>query len=245
MELIQSEIEKYAQEHTRPEPELLQQLAVATYAEMDSPTMLTGRLEGRLLKLLAQLCGAKRVLEIGTFTGYSALSVAEGLPGDGKVITCEIDPKHADFARRYIARSPHGGKIEIRMGPALETLKSLAAGAVRGAAGAGDAVQGGAAGAGGAVPGGANRGGTSLFDMAFIDADKSNYPAYYEAVVDLIRPGGLILVDNTLWSGNVLNPRDEESRAIAALNRRIAGDERVENVLLTVRDGVQLVRKRT
>lgn len=209
MELIQPEIERYAQEHTRQEPELLQKLAAATYAEMDSPTMLTGRLEGRLLKLLAQLCGAKRVLEIGTFTGYSALSMAEGMPEDGQVITCEIEPKHAEFARRYFARSPHGKKIEIRMGPALDTLKSLTAG----------------------------------FDMAFIDADKANYPAYYEAVVELIRPGGLILVDNTLWSGTVLKPTDEESRAIAALNRRIAGDGRVENVLLTVRDGVQLVRK--
>jgi caffeoyl-CoA O-methyltransferase len=176
---------------------------------MDAPQMLTGRLEGRLLKLLAALCGAERVLEIGTFTGYSALSMAEGLPDDGRIITCEIEKAHAAMAQRYFDRSPHGKKIEIRLGPALETLASL----------------------------------TGPFDLAFIDADKGNYPAYYERSVELVRPGGLILVDNTLWSGQVLNPQDAESKAIDALNRRIAADARVENVLLTVRDGLQVVRK--
>lgn len=222
MDLIPPDIEDYAREHTRPEPDLLRRLAEETYAGMEMPTMLTGRLEGRLLKLLARLCGARRVLEIGTFTGYSALSLAEGLPEDGKVITCEIEPRHADFARRYFARSPHGRKIEIRMGPALDSLRSLA---------------------GEAAGGGGTGGAAGPFDMVFIDADKSNYPAYYERAMELTRPGALIVVDNTLWSGQVLRPSDADSRAIDALNRRIAGDERVENVLLTVRDGVQLVRK--
>lgn len=219
MDFIDKDVEKYAFEHTGPEPDLLRKLSDETYARMEWPTMLTGRLEGRLLMLLARIAGARRVLEIGTFTGYSALSLAEALPEDGKVITCEIDPRNADFARRYFAMSPHGRKIEIRLGPALATLAELeASAAVAGSAGA--------------------------FDLAFIDADKQNYPAYYEAVMELVRPGGLILVDNTLWSGRVLDPRDMETLAIDALNDRIARDGRVENVLLTVRDGVQVVRKR-
>lgn len=209
MDIVDKKLEQYAFDRTRPEPELLRALAEETYARMQSPQMLTGRLEGRLLKLLAALSGAKRVLEIGTFTGYSALSLAEGLPDDGRVVTCEIEKAHADMARKYFERSPHGHKIEIRMGSALETLASLA----------------------------------GPFDLAFIDADKGNYPAYYERVMELIRPGGLILLDNTLWSGQVLDPGDAESRAIDAVNRRIAADARVENVLLTVRDGLQIVRK--
>jgi caffeoyl-CoA O-methyltransferase len=209
MDIVDGKLEKYAFDRTRPEPELLRALSEETYARMQSPQMLTGRLEGRLLKLLAALSGARRVLEIGTFTGYSALSLAEGLPEDGRVLTCEIEKAHADMAQRYFDRSPHGRKIEIRLGPALDTLASL----------------------------------SGPFDMAFIDADKGNYPAYYERAVELIRPGGLILVDNTLWSGHVLEPGDAESRAIDAVNRRIASDARVENVLLTVRDGLQVVRK--
>jgi caffeoyl-CoA O-methyltransferase len=210
MDIVDKALERYAFAHTRPEPELLRELAEETHARMAAPQMLTGRLEGRLLKLLAAVSGAKRVLEIGTFTGYSALSLAEGMPEEGRVITCEIEKSHAAMAQRYFDRSPHGRKIEIRMGPALDTLAALA----------------------------------GPFDLAFIDADKENYPAYYERVADLIRPGGLILVDNTLWSGLVLEPRDTESRAIDAVNRRIAEDTRMENVLLTVRDGIQLIRKR-
>jgi caffeoyl-CoA O-methyltransferase len=211
MNFIDKDVEGYAFDHTQAEPELLQRLSAETHAGMESPQMLTGRLEGRLLKLLTQLTGAGRVLEIGTFTGYSALSMAEGLPDDGQVITCEIEPHHAAFARRYFQASPHGRKIDLRMGAALETLKGLA----------------------------------GPFDLAFIDADKENYPAYYERVMELLRPGGVILVDNTLWSGLVLKPKDRETVAIDTLNRRIAQDTRVENVLLTVRDGLQVVRKKS
>ena len=212
MNFIDKDVEQYAFDHTQSEPDLLLRLSAETQAKMQSPQMLTGRLEGRLLKLLVQMGGARRVLEVGTFTGYSALSMAEGLPEDGKVVTCEIEKTHAAFAQRYFDASPHGKKIEIRMGPALETLQALKS-------------QGG------------------LFDLAFIDADKENYPEYYERVVDLLRPGGIILVDNTLWSGLVLKPHDRESVAIDTLNKRIAGDARVENALLTVRDGLQVVRK--
>jgi caffeoyl-CoA O-methyltransferase len=210
MDIVDKDLEKYAFDHTAPEPELLGKLSEETHARMQMPQMLTGRLEGRLLKLLVQLSGARRVLELGTFTGYSALSMAEGMPEDGKVVTCEIEPAHAAMAQRYFDASPYGKKIEIRMGPASGTLAAL----------------------------------KGQFDLAFIDADKENYPAYYESVVDLIRPGGLILVDNTLWSGLVLKAHDRESVAIDTLNKRIAKDGRVENVLLTVRDGLQLVRKK-
>ncbi len=210
MEIVDKDLEQYAFDHTAAEPDLLQRLGAETHAKMQMPQMLTGRLEGRLLKFLAQLSGAKRVLEIGTFTGYSALSLAEGLPQDGKVVTCEIEPTHAAMARRYFDASPHGKKIEIRMGAALATLETL----------------------------------QGPFDLIFIDADKENYPAYYEKAVDLVRAGGLVLVDNTLWSGLVLKPHDRETIAIDSLNKRIVKDARGENVLLTVRDGLQLVRKK-
>lgn len=210
MELINPAIESYAHDLTQAEPELLQELAAETHARMALAQMLTGRLEGRFLKLLVQLSGAKRILEIGMFTGYSALSMAEALPDEGRLITCDIDPVAEAFARRYFARSPHGHKIELRMGPALDTIATL----------------------------------SGSLDLVFLDADKENYLAYYEAVLPRLRSGGLLVIDNALWSGRVLRPEDEESRVIDALNRRIAQDERVENVLLTLRDGVNLVRKR-
>jgi caffeoyl-CoA O-methyltransferase len=211
MELLtDAGIDQYAFRNTRAENELLRSLEERTHREMDDPQMLTGRVEGRLLKLLVQLCQPRLVLEVGTFTGYSALSMAEGLGPAGRIITCEIDPRAQKFAQAAFDASPDGGKIEIRMGPALETIHSL----------------------------------DEPIDLSFIDADKEHYPDYYEAVLERTRPGGLLILDNMLWSGKVLDPQEEIPRVLAALNRRIAGDDRVENVLLTVRDGVQLVRKR-
>lgn len=210
MDIVEKSIEKYAYDHTIPEPELLLQLQKETYEVMEWPTMITGRMEGRFLKMLVQISGAKRVLELGTFTGYSALCLAEGLPEDGKVITCDINEYSRAFAQKYFDRSPHGHKIELKFGPALETIKNLKA----------------------------------PFDLVFIDADKSNYPAYYEQCLALVKSGGLIVIDNTLWSGLVLKPENNATKAIDSLNKTIACDDRVENVLLTVRDGVQLVRKK-
>ncbi|MBI2380057.1 MAG: class I SAM-dependent methyltransferase [Gammaproteobacteria bacterium] len=210
MELVNPKVETYCHEQTQAEPELLQALAEDTRAHMPMAQMLTGRLEGRFLKLLVQLTGARRILEIGMYTGYSALSMAEALPEDGELITCDIDPAAEAFARRYFAQSPHGHKIRVAMGAALDTIAGL----------------------------------SGEFDLVFLDADKESYPAYYEAVLPLLRRGGLLVVDNSLWSGKVLKPEDEASLAIAELNTRIAADPRVENVLLTVRDGVNLVRKR-
>jgi caffeoyl-CoA O-methyltransferase len=150
------------------------------------------------------------VLEIGTFTGYAALSMAAALPEGGHVHTCDVQPKHTDVARRYIDESPYADRITIHLGPALETIAELE----------GD------------------------FDLVFIDADKPNYDNYYEAVLPRLSKRGLIVVDNTLWSGKVLDPPDANTRAIAALNDKLAADERVVVALLTIRDGVTLIRRR-
>jgi len=207
---IAEEIEKYARNHTRAEPDLLIDLMAKTHAEMDYPQMLTGRIEGRLLKLLVQILQPRLVIEVGMFTGYSALSMAEGLPENGRIITCDIDPKAREMAQAAFDASPFGRKIEIRMSPAIETIRKLA----------------------------------DPIDLSFIDADKPSYPEYYEEILTRTRPGGLIVMDNMFLSGGVLDPQDETARIVADLNRAITEDDRVENVLLTVRDGVQLIRKK-
>ena len=208
--MIDEAIEQYSEAHTTPPEPLLATLAEETYATMSTPQMLTGPVEGRLLELLVHGLGAKQVLEIGTFTGYAALSMAAALPEGGHVHTCDIEPRHADVAQRYIDQSPYADRITIHLGPALETIAKLD----------GD------------------------FDFVFIDADKANYDNYYEAVLPRLSERGLIAVDNTLWSGKVLDPPDESTRAIAALNDKLAADERVVVVQLTVRDGVTLIRRR-
>jgi caffeoyl-CoA O-methyltransferase len=210
LDIVDEAIEKHAHDHTSPESELLGRLRDETYAGMRNPQMQVGRIEGRFLKMLASLMNARRVLEIGMFTGYSALMMAEGLPDDGRVITCDVDPEAEAVARRYFAESPVGHKIEVRMGPALDTIATL----------------------------------SEPLDMVFIDADKANYSNYYDACFPLVRPGGLIVADNVLWSGRVLDPQDEDSRAIVAFNRKVQADPRVENVLLTVRDGMMVAWKR-
>jgi len=208
--LVPETIEDYAASHTEPMGPLFQALQEETYAKMRSPQMQVGRIEGTFLRLLVRISKAKRVLELGMFTGYSALMMAEGLPEDGELITCDVDPKAEEMAKRYFAQSPHGRKITVRMGPALETIKSL----------------------------------RGPLDMVFIDADKENYSHYYEAVLPLLRTGGLLVADNVLWSGRVLKPQEETDRAIAAFNEKVARDSRVEKVLLTVRDGMMLAYKK-
>jgi len=208
--LVPPEIEEYAQAHTQPPDPLFDELREKTYAEMRAPQMQVGRLEGTFLRLLVKLAQARRVLELGTFTGYSALMMAEGLPEEGELITCDVDPKAEAMAREFFARSPHGRKIQLRMGPALETLEGL----------------------------------KGPFDLAFIDADKGNYGAYYDAVVPLLRSGGLLVADNTLWSGRILHPESPDDHALVAFNKKVAADPRVDKVLLTVRDGMMLALKR-
>jgi caffeoyl-CoA O-methyltransferase len=208
--IVDPEIERYAENHSGDVPELLSRLEKETQETMRSPQMLCGRTEGQFLRLLVKMIAAKRVLEVGTFTGYSALMMASALPEDGGLETLEIDPGHAAVARRYFSESPHGRKIRIHMGAALETLSRM----------------------------------KGPYDLAFLDADKENYPRYYERLIELLRPGGILAVDNVLWSGRVLAPGDEETRAIDELNRRASEDPRVEPVLLTLRDGVLVARKR-
>jgi caffeoyl-CoA O-methyltransferase len=210
MSIVPEALDDYAFRSTTPEPGLLTELSEETWRTMEWPQMLTGRIEGRFLKLLVQIAAPRLVVEVGTFTGYSALSMAEGLPEDGRLITCEVDPRAQKMAQAAFNRSPHGERIEIRMGPAIVTIRAI----------------------------------DEPIGFSFIDADKVGYPDYYEALLERTVPGGLILMDNMLQGGRVLEPDDDSARAIDGLNRRLVEDDRVECVLLTVRDGVQLVRKR-
>ncbi len=208
--LVSADIEAYAKAHSMPESDLCRALREETQRRMASPQMIVGPLEGAFLKMMTQLVQATRVLEIGMFTGYSALCFAEGLPVEGTVVTCEIDEESAALARQYFARSPIGKKIEVRMGPALDTMRHL----------------------------------TGPFDLIFIDADKINYVNYYRRALDLVSPRGLILIDNVLWDGDVLKrpPPDEQTATIQELNRVVATDPRVTAVLVTVRDGILVIR---
>jgi caffeoyl-CoA O-methyltransferase len=162
--------------------------------------------------MLVRLTRARRILEIGLFTGYSALSMAEALPSDGKIVSCEIDPEFVAVARSFLDRSEHGHKVDIRLGPALDTLAALPL--------------------------------DSPFDLVFLDADKENYVRYYRALLPLLRPGGLLVVDNVLWGGAVILPRNPQTRALAEFNRILRDDPSMESVMLTVRDGITLARKR-
>jgi caffeoyl-CoA O-methyltransferase len=208
--MVREEIEVYARAHSTAANPLLEELEKATHEIMKDSHMLTGPVEGGLLKLLVGNTHAKRVIEVGMFTGYGTLSMAEALPEDGKIIACEIDPERIKFAKRYFDRSPHGKKIEVWEGDAYQTLRTL-------------------------VP---------PYDFIFIDAEKTGYDAYYEEAIRLLRVGGLMAIDNMLMSGKVLEPSDPASIAVDALNRKISHDKRVEAVLLTIRDGVQVVRKK-
>jgi len=210
-DIIDKSIEDYAYNNTTTEPLLLQEIAQFTIKNMDAPQMLSGRVEGRLLKFLVQLLQPRLILEIGTFSGYSALSMAEGLPDDGKIITCEINKTSLEIAQKNFDKSPYGKKIELKKGIAMDTIKEIKG---------------------------------EIIDFSFIDAEKEAYPYYYEEILIRTRPGGVIALDNMLLSGRVLNPSDNPSTVLSRLNKFITNDPRVENVLLTVRDGIQLVRKK-
>lgn len=210
IQLIDPALDSYSEKHSYHPSALLKELEAYTYAHCSLPQMVTGSLEGALLRILVQLIDARSILEVGLFTGYSALTMAEALPADGTIVSCEIDDDTAQVARSFIDRSPHGKKISIRMGPALETIAGL----------------------------------TGPFDMIFLDADKENYCNYYEQVLPKLQPGGLLIADNVLWSGKVLDPKEETDHALVEFNDKVAQDPAVEVVLLTIRDGVSLIRKR-
>jgi len=208
--LVDEAIEDYAYLQTGAEPPLLQELIDQTNLNMGWPQKLSGRLVGRTLKLLSAMVRPKQALEIGMFTGYSALSIAEGMPEDGRLVCCETNPRAIEFAQGFFERSEHGHKIEVVFGRALDTLDTL----------------------------------NMQLDFTFIDADKRNYLNYYERVKEMTRPGGLIVLDNVLWSGKVLQPESEIDDILVETNRRIAADPDVENVFLTLRDGLNVVRKK-
>ncbi len=205
MDLVDPRIEAYAERQTTPHEPLLAELSAATAEELGSEGMLTGPVAGRLLELLVWAAQPQRVLEIGTFSGHSALAMAAGLPPGGRIDACELDPRRAAVAQRFFDRSPLGNRITLHVGPALETIERL----------------------------------TGDFDFVFIDADKPGYVAYYEAVVPRLAPRGLIVADNTLAAGRVLG---NDAEPVALFNEHVARDPRTVQALLTVRDGMTVIR---
>ena len=210
--IVPPAIEAYCLAHSTASSALLEEVHAFTTREVSNAQMLIGPLEAAFLQLLVRAANAKRILEIGTFTGYSALAMAAALPADGELSTCEVDTKHADIAKNFFAKSPDREKIRLYVGPAMETLRTLPS--------------------------------APSFDFVFIDADKENYIDYYEQVLPRVRPGGLIAADNVLWSGRVLNPGSASDRAIVQFNDHVRRDPRVECVMVPLRDGVTLIRKR-
>lgn len=208
--LVPEQVEQYAVAHSTAMDPLYERLKEATLANTDLPQMQVGPLEGRLLTLLAQLTGATLAVEVGTFTGYSALCIAAGLAEGGRLITCDKNELTTGIARQFWAEAPQGDRIELRLGDAVETVKAI----------------------------------EGPIDLVFIDADKANYVTYWETLLPKVRPGGLLIVDNVLWSGTVLEPETDSAKAIDAFNRHVAADPRVEHVMLTVRDGITVARKR-
>jgi caffeoyl-CoA O-methyltransferase len=211
--IVDPPVEEYAEAHSSANGELFERLAAETREKTTAPQMMVGLLEGTFLAFLVRSLGARRVLELGTFTGYSSISMALALPSGGRVITCDVNEETTAIASRYAEEAGVADRIDFRLGPALDTIAGL----------------------------------DGPFDLVFIDADKENYVNYYEATLPLLADTGLMVVDNTLWSGVVADPNNKEAttEAIRALNDRVLADQRVENVLLTVRDGMNLVRRRS
>ena len=203
-----SKLEEYCYQHTSQEPELLLNLIEATYDRAGWPDKLSGRVVGRLLNLLITLHQPKLVVEIGMYTGYSALSMAEALPDDAKIICCETNPRAIEIAKEFYSQAPYGQKIQIEFGYAMDTISKI----------------------------------TDKIDFAFIDADKRNYLNYFKALLPKLNPGALIVIDNAIWSGRVLNPKECSDIEVNKLNEFIYHNPSVENVLLSARDGINIVR---
>jgi caffeoyl-CoA O-methyltransferase len=211
MDVVAKEAGQYVADHTTPMSAILEELEHFTLTDTPYPNKLTGRVEGRFLQFVVQLSGARRVVDIGTFTGYSALAMAEVLPENGEILTIDNNPYFAKIAQDFFDRSPSGYKLSLRIGEALEVLKTLP---------------------------------DEKTDLVFIDADKQNYSAYYRESMRILRKGGLILADNALWYGRIFDPKDDESRAMADFNELVKADGQAEKLLLTIRDGIYLIRKR-
>jgi caffeoyl-CoA O-methyltransferase len=212
MDFIDEKLSAYAEAHTKPESDLLYQLNRETWAKVLMPRMLSGHIQGRALAMFSRMIRPKKILEIGTYTGYSALCLAEGLEPDGKIYTIDINEELEDMVKRYVDASPYVNQIITLTGDATQIIPKL----------------------------------NESFDLVFIDADKENYCRYYDLVMEKLRPGGFIVADNVLWSGNVLKEEkdmDEETLALHQFNSKVRNDSRVENVLLPVRDGLMVIQK--
>lgn len=210
MEIINPQINTYLESHTTPETELLRQLIKETEEELTYTDMISGRQVGQLLQMFIRIGNIRRILEVGTFTGYSAITMADVLPDDGEVITLEMNERYRSISEPFFKREPYNRKIKQVMGDARETILSL----------------------------------SGSFDMVFIDAEKLHYPEYYEKAFSMLRKEGIMLCDNTLWGGEVLNRDTPKSEAIAGFNHLIQNDKRVNNLILPVRDGVTVVYKK-
>jgi len=213
MHFLPEEIEQYTEQHTRGESELLQALTRETWQKVVMPRMLSGHVQGRYLSMISKMLRPKRILEIGTYTGYSALCLAEGLTENGQLITMDINDELNWIHQKYIAQSAFAHQIKCVYGDAFELLKTM----------------------------------DNRYDLVFMDADKDRYLDYYEMLVPALPSGAVILIDNVLWSGKVIHPaapKDLETQVLQQLNKRITEDERVENVLLSLRDGLMMVRKK-
>ena len=212
MDFLPRDIENYVETFTSGESKVLHELNRETNQKFLIPRMLSGHLQGRVLSLFSHLLRPRRILEIGTYTGYSALCLAEGLQSDGKLITIDVNEELEDVVNRYVQKSGLSEKIEFRIGNAMELIPEM----------------------------------NELFDLVFIDADKTNYSNYFDLVIDKVRPGGCIIADNVLWSGKVIHDKenqDEDTTALVAYNQKVQNDPRVENVLMPVRDGLMIARK--
>lgn len=212
MYFIPEELDDYVVKHSEDEPELLQQLNRETFQKILQPRMLSGHYQGRLLSIISKLVNPKNILEIGTYTGYSALCLAEGMQEDGELHTIDINEELIDFQRKYFDKSNYGNRIFQHLGDALQIIPKL----------------------------------DKTFDLIFIDADKENYPSYFNIIINKLNIGGIILSDNVLWSGKVIEPLkkdDVSTKALLEYNRLLKEDERVETVILPIRDGLTISRK--
>ena len=203
----------YIEQHSSPESDVLKRITRSTHLEVINPRMLSGHVQGRVLSMISQMIQPQRILELGTFTGYSALCLAEGLTEDGKLITIEHNDEMEPSIRRNLGLTPLGKKIELVIGDAIEVLRRL----------------------------------DEKFDLIFIDADKKQYCDYLDLVIPLLRPGGWILADNTLWDGHIIDPaydKDKQTIALRAFNDKVMQDERLDKVILPLRDGLTIIRKK-
>jgi len=211
MEFLPDDIARYIAEHTSPESDLLKQISRDTHAQVMMPRMLSGHVQGRFLSMVSKFMQPKTILEIGTYTGYSAICLAEGLAPEGKLITIDVNEELETRVRNCFVQAGLTSKVDYRIGDAAKIIPTL----------------------------------NQKFDLVFIDADKENYALYYDLVFEKVNPGGAILADNVLWSGKVTQSKvDKDTRALIEFNKKIQADDRVENLLLPLRDGIMMIRKK-